>query len=113
MKNNTRGTSRRKYSTTPVSHTKPLSTSTDNNASLLSNMKETVIAGFGLGVGNEIAHRVVSSVLGNKTISVVHDNNQHIDNNKCKDLFEKYQKCVKNNNCYDELENYTTCLKNI
>lgn len=74
---------------------------------VLSTMKETIVAGFGLGVGNEIAHRAVSSILGPRTVEVQYSN----VSNTCQEQLQKYEKCLKQNNCIDELESYQSCIK--
>ncbi len=104
---------KRKLSTTRTSKSmqpSPPMTTNHSNPSMFSTIKETVVAGFGLGVGSEIAHRVVSSVLGPRTISVVNENTQNSDT-RCKEQLENYEKCLKRDNCLDELETYQTCVK--
>ena len=104
---------KRKISTTRTSKSlqpSPPMITNQSNPSILSTIKETVVAGFGLGVGNEIAHRVVSSVLGPRTISVVNENTQNSDGH-CKEQLENYEKCLKLDNCLDELETYQKCVK--
>jgi hypothetical protein len=78
--------------------------------SLGSTIKETIVAGFGLGVGSEIAHRVISAVLGPRQISIESSNKE----DKCQEFRNKYEQCLKDpkdNKCVNELENYQQCLK--
>ena len=77
--------------------------------SITSSIKETIVAGFGLGVGSEIAHRAVSAVLGPRQIEIQHQK----QDDKCGEYLNKYQKCLKEDSCIDELENYQKCLKSI
>ena len=77
--------------------------------SMASTIKETIVAGFGLGVGSEIAHRAVSAVMGPRQIEVQHQK----QDDKCCEYLSKYQKCLKENSCLDELENYQQCLKSL
>ena len=81
--------------------------------SMASSIKETIVAGFGLGVGSEIAHRAVSAVLGPRQIEIQHQKTEDDKNDKCGEYLNKYQKCLKENSCLDELENYQKCLKSI
>ena len=75
--------------------------------SLGSTIKETIVAGFGLGVGSEIANRAVSAVLGPRQISIESSNKE----DKCQEFRNKYEQCLKENKCINELENYQQCLK--
>jgi dsRNA-specific ribonuclease len=81
--------------------------------SMASTIKETIVAGFGLGVGSEIAHRAVSAVLGPRQIEVQHQSDKSKNDNRCQEYLQKYEKCLKENSCSDELENYQKCLKSI
>ena len=77
--------------------------------SITSSIKETIVAGFGLGVGSEIAHRAVSAVLGPRQIEIQHQK----QDDKCSEYLNKYQKCLKEDSCIDELKNYQQCLKSL
>ena len=76
-----------------------------NNSSVFSTVKETIVTGFGLGVGNEVAHRLVSSILGPRKIEVQEKKQE------CSNELEQYQRCLKLNNCTDELIVYNKCVK--
>lgn len=82
-----------------------------NNSGTLSTLKETVVAGFGIGAGSEIAHRVVSSILGPRTVEVTHSKPL----NACQEILQKYEKCIKqtqqNDLCTNDLENYKKCIR--
>lgn len=78
--------------------------------SISSAIKETLIAGFGLGIGSELANRAVAAVLGPRQIEVQSDKSK---NDRCQEYLQKYEKCFKDNNCGDELEKYQQCLKSI
>jgi hypothetical protein len=78
--------------------------------SITSTIKETILAGFGLGVGSEIAHRAVSAVMGPRQITIEQPSNKE---DKCQKFRNKYERCLKDNKCIDELENYQQCLKSL
>jgi hypothetical protein len=89
-------------------------------SSTFSNIKDTIISGFGLGVGNEIAHRAVSSIMGSRTVEIQHSqsNSTNTTNstNSCQEQMKMYEKCLKKsnqNNCLDELEVYQQCVKSV
>ena len=87
------------------------STPTTQQSSTFSSLKETVIAGFGLGAGSEIAHRVVSNILGPRTVEVTHSKPL----NACQEMLQTYEKCIKQNQqndlCTNELEKYQKCIR--
>jgi hypothetical protein len=83
-------------------------TTTHASSSTFSNIKDTIVAGFGLGVGNEIAHRAVSSIMGPRTVEI--QQSQPISS--CQEELKKYEKCLKQNNCMDEQEFYKQCVMN-
>jgi hypothetical protein len=83
--------------------------------SLGSTIKETIIAGFGLGVGSEIANRAVSAVLGPRQISIESSSDKDKED-RCQQFRIKYEQCLKdqkNDKCVNELENYQQCLKSL
>lgn len=84
-------------------------TTTQSYSSTFSNIKDTIISGFGLGVGNEIAHRAVSSIIGPRTVELQHT----LSNNSCQEQLKKYEKCLKQNSCLDEIEEYQQCVKSM
>ena len=91
---------------TSTSHKDKVETS-----SLGSTIKETIVAGFGLGVGSEIANRAVSAVLGPRQISIESSSDKE---NRCQQFRIKYEQCLKDpkdDKCVNELENYQQCLK--
>jgi hypothetical protein len=96
---------------------KPLSKNNTQQSSTFSNIKDTIISGFGLGVGNEIAHRAVSSIMGSRTVEIQHSQtNSTNSSNSCQEQMKMYEKCLKKstqNNCLDELEVYQQCVKSI
>ena len=55
--------------------------------SMTSTIKETFFAGFGLGVGSEIAHRAVSAILGPRQITIEHPSYKE---EKCQEFRNKY-----------------------
>lgn len=77
----------------------------------MSTLKETVIAGLGIGAGSEIAHRVVSSILGPRTVEVSHSKPLNV----CQEMLQTYEKCIKqtqqNDLCTNDLENYKKCIR--
>jgi hypothetical protein len=79
------------------------------SSSTFSNIKDTIVAGFGLGVGNEIAHRAVTSIMGPRTVEIQHSQPQI---SSCQEELTKYEKCLKQNNCMDEQEFYQKCVIN-
>jgi len=81
-------------------------TTTHPSSSIFSNIKDTIVAGFGLGIGNEIAHRAVSSIMGPRTVEI-----QRSQTISCEEELAKYEKCLKQNNCMDEQEFYQQCVK--
>ena len=78
--------------------------------SLGSTIKETMVAGFGLGVGSEIANRAVSALLGPRQISIESSSDKDKED-RCQELIIKYEQCLKDDKCINELENYQQCLK--
>lgn len=82
-------------------------TPTVNRSSTFSNIKNTIVAGFGLGVGNELAHRAVTSIMGSRTVEI-----QQPNPISCQEELKKYEKCLKQNNCIDEQEFYKQCIIN-
>lgn len=94
----------------------PTPTTQQPISTTFSNIKDTIISGFGLGVGNEIAHRVVSSIIGPRTVEIQHSESSTTNsNNSCKEELKKYEKCLKEskqqNNCFEENEVYQQCVK--
>ena len=90
------------------------STPTTQQSSTFSTLKETVVAGFGLGAGSEIAHRVVSNILGPRTVEVTHSTHSK-PLNACQEMLQAYEKCIKQNQqndlCTDDLEKYHKCIR--
>ena len=106
---------KRRNHTQPLS--KPLSKNHTQQSSTFSNIKDTIISGFGLGVGSEIAHRAVSSIIGPRTVEIQHSqSNSSNSNSSCQEQIKIYEKCLKQSNqknCIDDLETYQQCVKSV
>ena len=80
--------------------------SNDNDNNIGSGFLNSIIQGFALGTGSQLASRTIDSVLGNKKIE--------IDNNKCLKESELYLKCLENNeknSCNDFFNLLENCKK--
>jgi len=86
----------------------PGTTQTSHQPSFTQNMKD----GFSLGIGMSVARNVVDRMFGNGNIPPTVSVPVPV-NNKCKELFETYEKCVKENvvyNCEKELNTLKQCI---
>jgi len=78
----------------------------DNN-NIRSGFLSSIIQGFALGTGSQLASRSIDSVLGNKKIEIE-------NNNKCLKESELYLKCLENNeknSCIDFFNLLENCKK--
>lgn len=78
----------------------------DNN-NIGSGFLSSIIQGFALGTGSQLASRTIDSVLGNKKIEIE-------NNNKCLKESELYLKCLENNeknSCIDFFNLLENCKK--
>tara|TARA_B110001450_G_scaffold198883_1_gene187612 strand:+ start:1030 stop:1362 length:333 start_codon:yes stop_codon:yes gene_type:complete len=93
----------------------PLKKPLDNNNSTLrsydnnigSGFINSIIQGFALGTGSQLASRTIDSIFGNKKIEIE-------NNNKCLNESELYLKCLENNeknNCIEFFNLLENCKK--
>lgn len=102
---------RNRKSVSSVPEKKPLDNnnstlrSSDNNVG--SGFLNSIIQGFALGTGSQLASRTIDSVFGNKKIEIE-------NNNKCLKESELYLNCLENNeknSCIDFFNLLENCKK--
>jgi hypothetical protein len=68
----------------------PLST----QGGMMQTLKESLVGGFGAGIGMNIADRAISSIFGARKVEVQHTNTSSTSENECQDIIKLYKETL-------------------
>jgi hypothetical protein len=86
----------------------------ENQNSLGSIFKESLIVGTGVSIANEVVNRVATSIFGARQLEVV-NKSENKSENRCEDKLQEYKKCIEKRDyeCKSEMDSYEKCLKTV
>ena len=65
-----------------------------NQGGMLQSFKESLVGGFGAGIGMNIADRAISSIFGARKVEVQHTNTSSTSENECQDIIKLYKETL-------------------
>jgi hypothetical protein len=80
-----------------------------NQGGMMQTLKESLVGGFGAGIGMNIADRAISSIFGARKVEVQHVNNK-VD--ACEDIISIYKRMLNNGETIPQTieEKYNKCI---
>ena len=87
-------TQKRSYGTTLPRYHQASQQPLSNQGGMFQSFKESLVGGFGAGIGMSVAERMVSSVLGGRKVEVHHTNEVSSTSNsekECQDIINLYK----------------------
>ena len=81
-----------------------------NQGGMMQTLKESLVGGFGAGIGMNIADRAISSVFGGRKVEVQHTNST---NDSCGDIINIYKNALSKGESIPQSleERYNKCVK--
>jgi hypothetical protein len=61
---------------------------------MMQTLKESLVGGFGAGIGMNIADRAISSIFGARKVEVQHTNTSSTSENECQDIIKLYKETL-------------------
>ena len=84
-----------------------------NQGGMMQTLKESLVGGFGAGIGMNIADRAISSIFGGRKVEVQHTNvvSDSSENNNCQDIIKMYKESLSNGDIISQTlqEKYEKC----
>ena len=86
----------------------PLST---QGGGIMQTLKESLVGGFGTGIGMNIADRAISSIFGARKVEVQHTNTSLTSENECQDIIKLYKETLSKDEIISQTlqEKYEKC----
>jgi len=86
----------------------PLST---QGGGMMQTLKESLVGGFGAGIGMNIADRAISSIFGARKVEVQHTNTSSTSENECQNIIKLYKETLSNGEIISQTlqEKYEKC----
>ena len=88
-------TQKRSYGTAiPRYHQASQQPLSNQGGGMLQSFKESLVGGFGAGIGMNIADRAISSIFGARKVEVQHTNTSSTSENECQDIIKLYKETL-------------------
>jgi hypothetical protein len=106
-------TQKRSYGTAiPRYHQASQQPLSNKGGGMLQSFKESLVGGFGAGIGMNIADRAISSIFGARKVEVQHTNvGSDTSENECQDIIKLYKETLSEGNFISQTlqEKYEKC----
>ena len=78
---------------------------------MMQTLKESLVGGFGAGIGMNIADRAISSIFGARKVEVQHMNTSSTSENECQNIIKLYKETLSKNEITSQTlqEKYEKC----